>query len=192
CKEICEQTAIKLTEQNVGKLFVSNIKSSTLMVHAHLRGGADNSGKLVAQVKKIAKTLAKKHGKQFVIVDGSPGIGCPVISSLSGASYVVLVTEPTLSGFHDLKRVHSLVKKFHLPAAVIINKADLNRDVYQQITAWIKQEDIAFLADLPYDEAFTEAMISAKTIVEYGDSVSSSTLRNCWSQLKTLIYKEQN
>ena len=96
------------------------------MVHAHLGIGADNSGKLVAKVKDEAKALALKYEKDYVLVDGSPGVGCPVISSLSGANFAVLVTEPSISGFHDLKRVYELVKKFNIKAGCIINKADVN------------------------------------------------------------------
>jgi len=124
CYRVCEHDSIVMQTLKAGDLFISDIKNSTQMVHAKLGFAAENSGKLVAKVKTQAKTLALKGDKEFVITDGSPGIGCPVISSLSGASLVVLVTEATVSGLHDLKRVQELVKTFNLEAVCIINKYD--------------------------------------------------------------------
>ena len=112
------------------------------MVHARLGIGADNSGKLVAKVKNEAKRIAEEEHKEVVLVDGSPGVGCPVVSSLSGASYVVFVTEPTVSGLHDLKRVHELVNKFKIPSGCIINKADLNENKRSEIIAFLKRNHI--------------------------------------------------
>ncbi len=134
-------------------------------MHAKLGIGAENSGKLVAKVKNEAKQLAEKNNKDYILVDGSPGIGCPVVSSLSGANYVVLVTEPSLSGLHDLKRVYELVKKFNLKAGCIINKYDINTDVTKDIVQFLNEETIELIANLPYDENFTSMI--GQTIVEY-------------------------
>ena len=111
CARICPTNAIINESRNVGKWYISDIKTGSIMVHAKLGIGADNSGKLVAKVKNEAKQIAEEKNKEIVIVDGSPGIGCPVVSSLSGANFVVLVTEPSVSGLHDLKRVYELVQK---------------------------------------------------------------------------------
>lgn len=184
CSHICPKDAITMVEQNVGKTFVSETKAGNIMVHARLKIGADNSGKLVASVKKESKRIAIETGKEFIVVDGSPGIGCPVVSSLSGANFVVLVTEPTVSGIHDLKRVYELVKKFKIPAGCIINKADLNESVTEDIMNFLKEENIMHLANLPYDETFTKAMTVGKTIVEYTQNSLTDEIVKSWEMIK--------
>ncbi|MCD6177209.1 MAG: ATP-binding protein [Candidatus Cloacimonetes bacterium] len=186
CALVCPTDAISMNEQNVGKWFISNIKTKTKMVHAKLGVGADNSGKLVAKVKNEAKALAEKGGKNIVIVDGSPGVGCPVVSSLSGASYVVLVTEPSVSGIHDLKRVYELVKKFGIKAGCIINKADINNNKTNRIKQFLEDEKIDFIASIPYDENFTKAMTMGKTIVEFNDGKIKQILEKSWEKIKKI------
>jgi MinD superfamily P-loop ATPase len=117
CSHICPHNAISMVDRFVGDFYISEIRTNTKMVHAKLLPGGENSGKLVAEVKKESKLQAEKDKKDFIIVDGSPGIGCPVISSLSGADMALLVTEPTMSALHDLKRVVELLQKFQIPAA---------------------------------------------------------------------------
>lgn len=167
CSRVCPEEAIMNLKRVAGQWYVSGIKTGSTMVHAKLEIGADNSGKLVAKVKKEARRIAETRKKDIILIDGSPGIGCPVISSLSGAAYVVLVTEPTVSGLHDLKRVYELVRKFKLFAACIINKSDLNMQATAEIKTFLQEEGIPLLATLPYDEAFTMAMTMGQTIVEY-------------------------
>ena len=125
CARVCPTNAIINKSLNVGKWYISNIKTGSIMVHAKLGIGADNSGKLVAKVKSEAKDIAEDEQKDFVIVDGSPGVGCPVVSSLSGASFVVLVTEPSVSGLHDLKRVYELVNSRLRPVVLSINRISI-------------------------------------------------------------------
>ena len=156
------------------------------MVHARLGIGAENSGKLVAKVKNEAKRIAEETQKEFVVVDGSPGIGCPVVSSLSGANFVVLVTEPTVSGLHDLKRVYQLVKKFNIKAGCIINKADLNPQVCKKIKTFLEAEGIVHISDLPYDEVFTKAMTLGQTIVEYDNNNLKKILTDSWHKIKQI------
>lgn len=184
CFHVCPTDAITMKEQNVGKWYISNTKADNVMVHARLGIGAENSGKLVAKVKNEAKRIAKETAKQFIVVDGSPGIGCPVVSSLSGADFVVLVTEPTVSGLHDLKRVYELVKKFNISAGCIINKADLNTKVAQQIEKFLREENIIHISNLPYDETFTKAMTNGQTIVEYDDGKIKQILEESWKKIK--------
>jgi len=157
------------------------------MVHAKLGVGADNSGKLVAYVKTKAKVMAKQYNKKYIIVDGSPGVGCPVVSSLTGAHFVVLVTEPTVSGVHDLKRVYELVNKFKIKAACIINKYDLNEQKSQEILGFLAENNILHLANLPYDEEFTKAMTNCKTIVESEKSTITPILKQAWDRIKLEI-----
>lgn len=187
CERICPTKAIKMVEQNVGKWFISKLRIDSNMVHARLGIGAENSGKLVAKVKNEARALAKKIQKNLILVDGSPGVGCPVVSSLSGADFVVFVTEPTVSGLHDLKRVYQLVKKFKIRSGCIINKFDLNENVDKDIEEYLKEENIVLLIKIPYDEIFTEAMTMARTIIEYKDNMLSKILRAGWDNLTQVI-----
>ncbi len=185
CARVCPTDAITNSQPNVGKCFVSNIRTGSTMVHARLSIGADNSGKLVAKVKKDAKAIAEEQKKIAVLVDGSPGVGCPVVSSLSGASFVILVTEPTVSGLHDLRRVYELVKKFGIKAGCIINKADLNKEVSDDIKIFLKEEDIVLLSEIPYNVKFTEAMTNGKTIVEY-DKELGNIISESWEKIKAI------
>jgi MinD superfamily P-loop ATPase len=183
CSQICPKDAISMQEQMVGHWLISRVRFNTSMVHARLGIGADNSGKLVAKVKNEAKTLAQLEGKEIVLVDGSPGVGCPVVSSLSGADYVVLVTEPTVSGIHDLKRVYQLVKKFKIPTGCIINKADINPQKTSLLKSYLQEENIALLTEIPYDETFTRAMTQGKTIVEYDPQKIGALLQAGWNKI---------
>ena len=186
CALVCPSEAIVMEEQNVGKCYISGVKTGGQMVHARLKAGAENSGKLVAKVKNEARRIAEENGSELVLVDGSPGIGCPVVSSLSGADFVVLVTEPTVSGLHDLKRVYLLVKKFGIKAGCIINKYDLNSAKADEIKDFLEAENIVHIADLPYDEDFTKAMTEGKTITEYNESSLKEILKSGWKKLKVI------
>jgi len=187
CARVCPTDAITNKDLNVGKWYISNIKTGSMMVHAKLGIGADNSGKLVAKVKSEAKDIADEECKDFVIVDGSPGVGCPVVSSLSGASFVVLVTEPSVSGYHDLKRVYELVKKFNIKAGCIINKSDINENVTSEIIEFLKKENIVHIANLPYDEDFTKAMTNGQTIVEYSNAHLKELITDSWNKILETI-----
>ena len=187
CARVCPTKTIVNKERLAGEWYISNIKTGSTMVHARLKIGADNSGKLVAKVKNEAKELAAETRKAFVIVDGSPGIGCPVVSSLSGANFVVYVVEPSVSGIHDLKRVHQVVEKFHINAGCIINKADLNLEKTNEIKVFLQEENIFHLVDLPYDENFTKAMVEGKTIVEYDHGKLKELLTESWKKIKRIV-----
>ena len=184
CARVCPTNAIENKDLNVGKWYISSIKTGSIMVHAKLGIGADNSGKLVAKVKNEAKEIAEDEFKDYIIVDGSPGVGCPVVSSLSGASFVVLVTEPSVSGLHDLKRVYELVKKFRLKTACIINKSDINPKITKEIQGFLEEENIKHIANLPYDEDFTKAITNGQTIVEYRDNDLSKLITESWEKIK--------
>ncbi len=186
CARICPTEAITNIPQNVGNWYRSKIRTGATMVHARLNIGADNSGKLVAKVKNEAKEEAKRAGKNLILVDGSPGVGCPVVSSLSGASLVVLVTEPTISGLHDLRRVHELVKMFDLPSGCIVNKADLNHEVLNDLRQFLDEEGIVPLSEIPYNEKFTEAITAGRTIVEH-DSDLAKIVSSSWHKIMKLV-----
>ena len=189
CPRVCPEDAITMEDQNVGKWYISTTKTGSSMVHARLGIGAENSGKLVAQVKNEAKRIAKEDDKDIVLVDGSPGIGCPVVSSLSGSDFVILVTEPTVSGLHDLKRVYQLVKKFKIRAGCMINKSDLNLQVTSEIELFLKEENIIHISNLPYDETFTKAMINGQTIVEYNQNDLNKILTESWETIMNIVLK---
>lgn len=183
CEKICPSKAIELLEQKTGTIFTSKIKTVTTMVHARLAIGAENSGKLVASVKNAAHSLAQNENKHFIIADGSPGIGCPVVSSLAGANFVLLVTEPTMSGLHDLKRIHSVIKRFRIPCGCIINKYDLNQYKTLEIKNFLKDENIIHLADIPFDMVFSNSLSEGKTVVEM-DSPIKHKIEDIWNKLK--------
>jgi MinD superfamily P-loop ATPase len=166
CAFICPAKAIRLNETKAGTFFLSETRTGAILSHAELETGADNSGKLVAKVKKEARKTAQYAGIHSILVDGAPGIGCPVISSLSGANYVLLVTEPTLSGLHDLKRVCELARKYIFNLGCIINKADINLSVTETIKKYLKEENIESLITFPYDEDFYHAMTNGVSLVE--------------------------
>jgi len=166
CEVVCPTNAISMHARRSGDIFVSTARTGDPMTHARLDAGADNSGKLVAKVKEEAKKLANLYRRKLILVDGAPGIGCPVVSSLAGANYVVLVAEPSASGLHDLKRLVEVLQKFRLEAGCIINKADLNPDQAEAIRIFSMENGIDLLGEIPYDPAFTAAMIQGKTIVE--------------------------
>ncbi|WP_458700283.1 ATP-binding protein [Sulfurospirillum sp. 1307] len=188
CSRVCPTHAIEMKTQKAGDVFISKIKNDAKMVHAKLGFGAENSGKLVARVKTLAKEVAKNENKEIIITDGSPGIGCPVIASLGGASLVVLVTEPTVSGLHDLQRVLKLIKTFSLEAVCIINKFDLNVDMSKKIEDFLEKENVKVIEKLPYDETFTKALSKAKPIVELkDDSNLSNLIKNSWNKIKEKI-----
>lgn len=187
CARVCPEGAITMVEQKVGKLFISLTRFGNTMVHARLGIGAENSGKLVAEVKKEARRISSEKNTWYIIVDGSPGIGCPVVSSLSGADFVLLVTEPTVSGLHDLKRVYSLVQKFGIRAGCIINKSDLNRDVAVEIEEFVRGEGIIHIGNIPYDNSFTIAIVKRKTVAEGNKSLPAEIIKETWRKIKETI-----
>jgi MinD superfamily P-loop ATPase len=187
CARICPSNAITNEIQKSGQWYVSGINTGSKMVHARLGIGADNSGKLVARVKNEARRIAKDRNKDLIIIDGPPGIGCPVISSLSGADFAVLVTEPTVSGLSDLERVYRLVEKFKIRAGCIINKSDLNTAISFKIEEFLKAEVITHIASMPYDEIFTESMVAGQTIVGYTSNYLTDIISDSWNKINRLL-----
>jgi MinD superfamily P-loop ATPase len=190
CSHVCPEDAIRNEERYTGQWYVSKTRLDSMMVHACLEIGAENSGKLVAQVKNEAKKIALEKNKDIVLVDGSPGIGCPVISSLSGASFVVIVTEPTVSGLHDLMRVVELAEKFNLRCGCILNKSDLNPGMTKNIEIFLKQRQIPLICNLPYDDAFTRAIIKGKTVIENGNNYITKIISDCWKKIEKITFTE--
>lgn len=182
CVHFCSFGAIDFPLVVCGEWFRSDTRFGP-MIHAQLAPGQENSGLLVALIREKARNLAEEKGIPLILVDGPPGIGCPVISSLTGAAGVLLVTEPTLSGLHDLDRIVSLSRHFRIPAMVLINKADLNREMADRIEAYCRENDLGLAGSLPYDPAVTEAMVQGKTILEWSRNGLGEGIRSVWDRL---------
>lgn len=165
CAYVCPTDAIRMEEIETGTLYEAESKFGE-MVHAKLIPGADTSGKLVSEVKNRASELAKEKNKDWILIDGSPGIGCPVIASLTGSDMAVLVTEPTLSGFADLKRVLEVVNHFKIPAGIVINKYDLNENISAKIEAYAEEEKIDLLTKIPYSREIVESLKKGELFVD--------------------------
>jgi MinD superfamily P-loop ATPase len=162
-----------------GYSYISETKYGYLC-HARLGIAQENSGKLVAIVRQNAKLIAKRDNLDYIITDGPPGIGCPVISSLSGASLALLVTEPTLSGMHDLERVIGVCRHFGVPALVCVNKYDINEENTYQIESYCNREGIRLAARISYDNVMTEAIVHGLPVVEYSDGKVTQQIKELW------------
>ncbi len=182
CSHICPVEAITMKESLSGHWFISDTKYGHL-VHARLGIAQENSGKLVALVRQQAKQIAKRDGLDFIISDGPPGIGCPVISSLSGANLALLVTEPTLSGIHDLERVRGVCHHFGIPALVCVNKYDLNEDNTHQIENYCLNQGVEVAARVPFDNTVTEAIVQGLPVVEYSQGRVTQEIESLWQHV---------
>ncbi|RUA01383.1 MAG: (4Fe-4S)-binding protein [Deltaproteobacteria bacterium] len=182
CVTFCPAGAIDYPEKNCGQWYLSESRFGP-MVHAQLRPGEENSGKLVTLLRQKAKEKATELGLGLVLADGPPGIGCPVISALGGNDLAVIVTEPTPSGSHDLERVIGLCRHFRTPAGVIINKFDLNLDQTRRIELWCSENGLPVFARLPHDEAFTRAMVIGQVITEYQSDGLTKTIQQAWKNI---------
>ena len=179
CVHFCPNDAIEFNDVVNGRWFVSDTRFGA-MVHARLGIAAENSGKLVSLIRKKAKEIAVDRNNDLIIVDGSPGIGCPVIASITGADLVLIVTEPTLSGKHDLDRIVDLTAGFGIPTLIAINKCDLNPDVAQQIETDARKRSMKVVGKIRYDDAFTKAQIMKCSVVEYTGGAVSEDIKALW------------
>jgi MinD superfamily P-loop ATPase len=186
CSHICPFEAITMQENMSGHWFISSTRFGKL-VHARLGIAQENSGKLVAVVRQQAKQIAETEGKELIISDGPPGIGCPVISSLSGASLALLVTEPTLSGMHDLERVLGVCRHFGIPALVCINKYDLNEENARQIETQCVSQGIDIVGRIPFDNVVTESIVQGVPVVEYSTGKVTQEIKRMWYTLSAML-----
>jgi len=186
CVEFCPVDAIEFNDKINGRWFISDTRFGT-MVHAELGIAEENSGKLVSLIRRETKQVAKEQKKDLVIVDGSPGIGCPVIASITGADLVLIVTEPTLSGKHDLERVAELAAGFGIPVLVAVNKFDLNPEMAEQVEQDARKRNIRVVGKIRYDKAVTKAQIEKQSIVEYTDSAIADDLKALWNEVVNVL-----
>ncbi|HEX79300.1 MAG TPA: 4Fe-4S binding protein [Dehalococcoidia bacterium] len=186
CSRACPFKAITMKEKLAGRRFISDTIYGTL-VHAQLGIAQENSGKLVADVRRQARQIAESKGVELIISDGPPGIGCPVISSLSGASLALLVAEPTLSGIHDLERVIGVCKHFGVPAMVCINKYDINKENSRRIAQYCSESGVEVAARIPFNNIVTEAMVHGQPVVEYVDGTISREIKKLWGKVTSAL-----
>lgn len=182
CAYVCPEEAITLEDRVTGEVFVSGTRCGT-MVHARLGIGAENSGKLVTHVRQKALEIAKAEGKELVIIDGAPGIGCSVIASISGVDLVLVVTEPTLSGCSDMERVLDLCAHFGIESLVCINKYDLNMENVEGIEEICAKNGVEVIGKIPFDPDVTKAMVQAKTVVETSQGAAAQAIREMWGRI---------
>jgi len=186
CAHVCPEDAIKMEDVLSGY----SLKSSTRygkMVHGELRPGEETSGKLVTEIKQEATDLADEEGVELIIIDGSPGTGCPVIASLADVDLALVVTEPTKSGLSDLKRVIRLSENFDIKPAVVINKYDLNPEIVNDIETFAKGNEIPVLGKIPYDPEVTKAMVAGKSVIEFSEDGTAREIRKIWEKLSDIL-----
>ena len=187
CVAFCPEKAIDFPDNMCGEWFCSNTRFGP-MVHARLAIAAENSGKLVTLVRQESKKLADEKNLDLILTDGPPGVGCPVIASIGGASAVLIVTEPTLSGIHDMERVVQLARHFKVPAMVCVNKFDLNLDLARDIENFAKNEGLLSVGNIPFDPTFTMAMVQGQTIIEHnGGSGAGQAVKKIWKALSNKL-----
>ena len=183
CSRICPENAIKMIATDKSRMYSGSFRNGK-MVFGQLAPGEENSGKLVNMVREKARQVAKEYELETIILDGPPGIGCPVISTLTCVNKVVIVTEPTISGLHDMQRVMGIVQKFNLKAYAIINKYDLNTSMSTQIKTWCKENNITMAGVLPFDKNMVVAMVHGKSIIESNPNINiSKKIKIIWNKI---------
>jgi len=191
CVHFCPIDAIEFKDAVNGQWFISDTRFGP-MVHAKLGIAQENSGKLVTLLRKEAKRIAAEQNKNLIIADGSPGIGCPVIASITGADLVLAVTEPTISARHDLDRVVELTEHFGLPTAICINKHDINTKIAKAIEKRAGEKNLKVVGKIAYDTEVTKAQLAAKTIIEYSNNRLIKQILSLWESILDLLKQQQN
>lgn len=182
CAYFCPVNAIQMIERASGMWYISNTKNGPF-IHATLGIAEGNSGKMVSHVKEMAREITRKDRQRYLIVDGPPGIGCPVIASLSGAHLLLIVCEPTVSGIHDLKRLVELSSHFKTKTIVCINKFDINHDNVIAIEDFCSENNISIVGKIPYDNDFSQSQVESLSIVEYSNNEAAQNIRSMWDKI---------
>lgn len=191
CKYFCPADAVEFSSSVNGEWYISETRHGP-MIHAKLGIAEENSGKLVTLVRREARRVAEVRNLDLVIVDGSPGIGCPVIASVTGANLVLIVTEPTMSGLHDLDRVADLTRHFGIPTAICINKHDINLEMAAKIENHAAERGIEALGRIRYDKTVTQAQIAKLSVVEFGGSAAADDMRELWTRTYNMLTKAES
>lgn len=189
CFYICPDRTIEMQRSDTSRWYIANTKNAP-MVYAKLGVAEENSGKLVTLVRHQAKLLAEEQNRNTIIIDGPPGIGCPATSALTGVDMALIITEASISGLHDLKRLVDTVNHFKIQSTVILNKYDLNKKSAEEIEGYCKQNNIPVLAKLPFDRDVVEAMLEQKSIVDFKkDSIIAKEIKNAWNKIEEILSK---
>ncbi len=186
CSHVCPESAIVMEEAFSGDWFVSDTPYGPF-VHARLGIGEENSGKLVTVVRKQAMEIAKEKDLRLILIDGPPGIGCPVRASLTGVNLILATTEPTLSGIHDLERILKLAEHFKIPSSVCINKFDINSENTERIVAYCENNGSRIIGKIPYEPKVVEALVKRKTVMEYPSNGVETIIQQMWKQVETYL-----
>jgi MinD superfamily P-loop ATPase len=186
CFHVCSQEAVSIKDVQSGEWFVSGTRYGPL-VHAKLGVAQDNSGKLVTMVRKEGQRIAKEGNYSLILIDGPPGIGCPVIASVGGVDAALLVTEPSVSGLHDLERVLAVCRHFQVPAWICVNKWDISPEYTEKIEVFAEEAGSRVIGKLPFDPAVTRAMVAEKTVLEYSSGKISEEIRKLWIRLHSFL-----
>ena len=182
CSYVCPVDAIEMVDRESGYAYISETRFGP-MAHAMLKTAEEASGKLVTLVRNNAKNIAEENNKDLILIDGPPGTGCPVIASITGVDLVLIITEPTLSGIHDLERIYDVALHFKIPAVVCINKFDINLENTKKIEEHCKKNNIVVIGKIPYDTTMTRAMVEEKNILEYSNCEISIEINNMWEKI---------
>ena len=192
CVHFCPEKAVDFVLNTCGQWFVSDTRFGP-MVHARLGIAEENSGKLVTLIRQEARSLAEDVGQSLILTDGPPGVGCPVIAAIGGVDGVLLVTEPTVSGIHDMQRVVELAAHFHVPVMICVNKWDLNPDMTSKIESYAREQGSSIAGNIPFDPIFTTSMVQGKTIFETdGSSEAGEAVISVWKKVLSMLKEEVN
>ena len=188
CYFLCPVQAVEFFPRLAGYCHICSVLGDDRFVSAELLPGEENSGKLVAMVRNEARAEAENMGKDLIIIDGPPGIGCPVISSMTGCGLAIIVTEPTPTGIHDLKRVVELARHFQIKTALVVNKSDLNPDYVGEIKRYCCEMGLIYLGEIPYESLITDAQKASKTILDFApDCAASRAIRGVYTKLQSIL-----
>jgi MinD superfamily P-loop ATPase len=191
CSRICRYGAIAMEENISGEWFISDTRYGPF-VHARLGIAEDNSGKLVSRIRQAAKEIAEKEKKSYILIDGPPGIGCPVIASITDTDLAVIVTEPTLSGIHDMQRILDLTEHFHIPVKVVINKFDLNPDNSGKIEHICESNSIEIVGSIPFSVEVPRSVVQAVPFVEFTHDEVTEEIISIWNKMESIIQEKKS
>jgi MinD superfamily P-loop ATPase len=186
CNHICPENAVSMNEVISGYYHVSVFPDGDF-VDAALQPGEGNSGKLVSEVKDLSKSIAEKNECKWLLIDGPPGIGCPVNASLAGVDYAIIITEPTVSGLHDLERVMQLIIRFRIPSAIVINKYDINPEMTNVIETYASDINLEIAGKIPFDDNVDRALLAGRTIMDVLDSPAAKEIAQIWERVIRMI-----
>ncbi len=189
CKVLCPEHAFQINAVKSGEIVSYNTNIGLPLVYGKTRLGSTTSGKLVSDVKEYAKGTNNFEMCNLILIDGPPGIGCPVIATVSGLDYIIAITEPTPSGLHDLERAIEVVQQFDLPFGIVINKYDLKSPFQEEFKKYIEKTGHTILGKIPFDLSIPKAMSFAESVITFApDSKSSLAIEDIYERLKILLW----